>query len=211
MLVPQHFVHNEPPRGKVAVDHQLRRLAQHDLGHFAVDPAAQVAPTGLALVVIVGVHDVIALVDLVQQLAYLVGGSLAVVIKAYDDISGTLVEACHQRGVLAEVFRQVHALHMGVRRHQLADGSDRIIGRTVVDQHDLVVVLGHRLHRCGQLLMHRRQRMLGAVARDHKRNFLHGFHPFIGDWPAHTRSGRRSRQVAASRPLAGGLRRRCRG
>ena len=132
MLVPQHFVHDEPPGGKVAVDHQFRRLAQHDLGHFAVDPAAQIAPACLALVIVAGVNDVVTFVDLVQQLAHLIGGGLAVIVQTDDNIAGTLVETSHQRGVLAEVFRQIDAHDMAVRRHKAADRAEGIIRRAVV-------------------------------------------------------------------------------
>ena len=175
MLVPQHFVHDEPPGGKVAVDHQFRRLAQHDLGHFAVDPAAQIAPACLALVIVAGVNDVVTFVDLVQQLAHLIGGGLAVIVQTDNDIPAAFVEACHQRSMLPEVFGQIHPGHMIIRGHQRTDCADGIIGRAIVDQNDLIVILRHRLHGGGDLRHHLPHRMLGTVAGDHIRNFLHSF------------------------------------
>ena len=71
-------------------------------------------------------RQVIARVNSFQQLAHLVGRGLAVVVQADDDITAALVEARHQRGMLAEVFRQIHAQHMGVRRHQAADGANAV-------------------------------------------------------------------------------------
>ena len=209
VLIAQHLVHHKTAGGKVAVDHQLRRLAQHDLGHFAVDPTAKVAPARLAFAVITGVDDVVARVNSFQQLAHLVGRGLAVVVQADDDITAALVETRHQRGMLAEVFRQIHAQHMGVRRHQAADGANGIIRRAVIDEDDLVVILGHRLHCGGNFRHHAAHRMLGAVAGNHIRNFLHScVHPLNC---AYKRPDPRWRQAPASFRPSGVPPRGCRG
>ena len=175
MLIAQHLLHHKAAGGKVAVDHQLRRLTQHDLGHFAVDPTAKVAPAGLPFRVIAGVNHIVAGIDLLQQLAHLIGGSLAVIVQTNNDVPAAFVEACHQRGMLPEVFGQIHPRHMIIRGHQRADRADGIIGRAIVDQNDLIVILRHRLHSGGDLRHHLPHRMLGTVAGDHIRNFLHSF------------------------------------
>ena len=82
--------------------------------------------------------------------------------------------------MLAEVFGQVHPLHMGIGCHQTADGPDGIIGGRIVDQNDLIPVLGQRLHRSGDLRHHISDGMLRAIARNHIGNFLHLFlSPFL--------------------------------
>ena len=210
MLIAQHLVHNEAARRKVAVDDELRRLAQHDLGHFAVDPAAQVAPAGLTLRVIAGVDDVIALVNFCQQLADLVRRGLAVVVEADNDVSAALVKARHQRRMLAEVFRQIDAHDMAVRRHKAADRAEGIIRRAVVHQNDLVVILRQGLHGGGDLRHHTPHRMLGAIARNHVRYFLHSCVLPSALTGAYRSPDPQWRRPAASSRPAGGRQRGCR-
>ena len=173
MFVAQHLLHHKAAGGKITVDDEFRRFAQHDLGHFAVEPAAQVTPARLLFVVIAGVDDVAPLVELLQQPVDLIGRGLAVVVQADDDIAAALVEARHQRRMLAEIARQVDALDMRVGRDQAADRAQGVVGRAIVDKDDLIVILRQRFHFGRDLGHDLRERMLRPVARDHVGDFLH--------------------------------------
>ena len=64
------------------------------------------------------------------------------------------METSHQRGVLAEVFRQIHPGHMIIRGHQRTDRADGIIGRAIVDQNDLILIPLQLSHRCFDFVHH---------------------------------------------------------
>ena len=86
-----------------------------------------------------------------------------------------------------------------------------IIRRAVVHQNDLVVILRQGLHGGGDLRHHAAHRMLGAVARDHVRYFLHSCVLPSALTGAYRSPDPRWRRPAASFRPADGRQRGCRG
>ena len=75
MLIAEHLVYDEALGGKIAGEGELPGLAQHDLRHFAVEPAAEVAEEAVLLVVAVGgIDHVIALLQLAEGVRLISSG-----------------------------------------------------------------------------------------------------------------------------------------
>ena len=147
------------------------------LKYFAegVEPAAQIAETALFAPGILGKHQVVAFRHLVDQLEALIGRGLAVVIQADDDVARHMVEAGHQRAVLAEVAAQIHKADGRILAAQGTNDLRGVVRAAVVDQHDLVIILisagGNRFR---QFLHHRADGLGGTVAGDDKGKKLFG-------------------------------------
>ena len=173
VLVVEHFIDNEALGGQIAGDGQVLGLAQHDLGHFVVDAGAPVAESGMLLMLIGGVDHVIALLQLLKQLAHLIGGRLAVIVQADHNIPGAVVKTGHQRPVLTEVSGQVHGGDMTVLPCQGGDHSKGVVRGAIVHQNDLIVVFRQRGHGTPDLIHHAADGVGGMIAGDNERNQFH--------------------------------------
>ena len=168
VLVAEHLIDQEAPGREVAGQLQLARLGEHDLGHAAVDLASEAAEAALPLLRVGGVDHVIALLELFEELAHLVGGGLPVVVEADDIVARGVAQPAHQGRVLAEVFGQVDRGDARVLFRQAPDHPEGAVGRAVVDQHQLPAILGQGRHGLADLRRHAADRMLRAVAGDHE-------------------------------------------
>ena len=160
----QRRIHHKAAAGIVAVGLQLLGLTEEEMVAGGVEPAAQIAEPVLAALRVLGKDDVVAFLHLVDQLEALAGRGLAVVVQTNDDIALHLVEACHQRAVLAEIAAQIHKHHPGRLPGQRFQRARRVVRAAVVDQHDLVFIFRPGGKGVRQLLHHRADGMLGAVA-----------------------------------------------
>ena len=174
VLIAQHFLNDKALGGKVTGEGKLFGLAQHDLRHLAVEPAAEIAEKRMLLVMAVGgIGHVVALLQLGKQLAHLVGGGLAVVIQADHIVPPGVAQAGHNGCVLAKIFRQIHGADAPILPGQTLQNGKGAVGGAVVHQHDLVVILGKPRHSAVDFLHNPGDGMLRAVAGDHKRNKFH--------------------------------------
>ena len=94
----------------------------------------------MLLMAIGGVDNVIARFDFFEELADLVRRSLAVVIKADEDIPAAVPDAAHERRMLAEVLCKVDGSDVSVRFGERGDDRESIIRRGVVHEDDLILV-----------------------------------------------------------------------
>ena len=91
--------------------------------------------------------DVVAFVELREQLRYLLGFVLKVAIHRDDDVASCGVEAGSKRGGLAVVAREPDGVHAWIGRADRLDERPRRIGAAVVDVDDLGVDAEQQGHR----------------------------------------------------------------
>lgn len=158
-LFDDELAHDEETCGA-----QRLGLPDDGFGHLLVDPAAEAAEQVLLGVLVVAVHHVVAFFQLVDQLEYLGGGGLSVVVEAYHVVAGGLAVAGHEGAVLPEVLGEADSLDAGVLGGEAPDDLPHVVGAAVVDQHDFVVGAGACGHGVADFLHHGRDGVLAAVA-----------------------------------------------
>ena len=127
----------------------------------------------MLLMLIGSVDHIVALLQLLQQLAHLVGRGLAVIVQADHNVAGAVMEAGHQRPMLAEVPGQVYGGDVPILPGQGGDHIKRIIRGAVVHQNDFIVIVRQCGHGAADFFHHGADGMGGMVAGDDKRNQLH--------------------------------------
>ena len=127
------------------------------------------------LVLIGGINHVIALFNFLQQLAHLVGRSLAVIVKANNDVALAVAHAAHQSCVLAEVLGKVNGGDVAVCFCQCGNGLKGVVGRAVVYKDYLIVVALKLAHGAFYLLRHGADAVFRAVAGNNKGNKFHSY------------------------------------
>jgi hypothetical protein len=132
-----HVAARHQPRGGVVVRDLQARGGAHDrvvqAAGEAVEPAA--ATPGLH-----AVHDVDAFGDQLRvEGDQPLGLLFQVAVDEEHQLAARVLEAGHHRAVVAVVARQVDHAHLRHRRGHRQRAVERIVGRAVVDQHDLEV------------------------------------------------------------------------
>ena len=89
---------------------------------------------------------VVAGVDRLQQPRDFLGRILQVGVECHDHLAAALAEAGQDRGMLAEIARQLDHSHAAVTIRDLTQHRQRIVARTVVDEHHLVVAIAAGNH-----------------------------------------------------------------
>ena len=93
-------------------------------------------------VVLVGkrcVDDVVAFLHLVDEFPHLMRRMLPVIVHHDDCIAGRIAKASHDRSLLAEIAGHVHTDDLRIRFTKRTDHTEGTVGRTVVDEDDLII------------------------------------------------------------------------
>ena len=84
-----------------------------------------------------GIHDVAAGAPVVEHARDQLGRILEVGVEHHDRVAAGMVETGGQRGLMAEVARQLNQAHAGIVRGELAELGLGAVGRAVIDEHEL--------------------------------------------------------------------------
>ena len=106
--------------------------ARHVEAHEARHPRTEASEQVLLDLVVVGVHDVVAFLELRDKVVQGIQRGLAVVIQRHDVLAGTLAVARHQRGMLSEVLGQVDADDVFLRIREPLDDAPHVVGAAIV-------------------------------------------------------------------------------
>ena len=114
-------------------------------------------------------HQIIALIQLVNEPEHLLRGILPIVIHTYYNITGHMVVPRHQRRVLSKVPGQRNNLNVMILRCKLAEHLQRIVRRIVVDADNLIVIASILLHRALNPCNHVPYGLRRPITRNYKR------------------------------------------
>ena len=140
IFIAENLIGDKAAHDEIAGDPETLWLTNQAFGHTLVHPGAEIAEAAVHFVGVGGVDHVPAFLHLVYQSEQLAGGRLAVVVQRNDEIPGTVPVTGHQGCVLAEVFGQINAGDMGIRKGKGANARPDPIRGTVVDQNDFVII-----------------------------------------------------------------------
>ena len=149
-------------RSTEVVQFDARHLGHHPIGDARRQPPRDgVVHPNLAP----SARNVITLVEFGEQGRDVFGRVLQVAIHRDHDLTGGLMEPGGKRGGLAEIPPQLHYFQVSVGFRQVGQQLETVVGRSVVDEDDLIRPPEAGQHR-RELVIERKQGWLFVVNRD---------------------------------------------
>ena len=121
--------------------HVMKLHPGRDTSRAVVDPRHEAAKERILAVALPARDDVVALVELCNQIRNLCRVVLKVGVHRHDDLAGCNFDACSERSCLSEVPAQAHDPHVELRLVKADELLIGAVGRAVVDEDDLPVEL----------------------------------------------------------------------